>query len=78
MRRAFMSIHEAVATHLDDRTLDANVEDVAHRVERKVAQRLGIVEECIQAVREVGRRPGYYSQGRDHAATALVLRRDLT
>jgi ribosomal-protein-alanine N-acetyltransferase len=27
--------------------------------------------------REVGRRPGYYSQGRDHAATALVLRRDL-
>jgi len=28
--------------------------------------------------REVGRRPGYYSQGRDRAATALVLRRDLT
>ena len=28
--------------------------------------------------REVGRRPGYYQQGRDHAATALVLRRDLT
>ena len=27
--------------------------------------------------REVGRRPGYYSQGRDRAATALVLRRDL-
>jgi ribosomal-protein-alanine N-acetyltransferase len=27
--------------------------------------------------REVGRRPGYYTQGRDHAATALVLRRDL-
>jgi ribosomal-protein-alanine N-acetyltransferase len=27
--------------------------------------------------REVGRRPGYYQQGRDHAATALVLRRDL-
>jgi ribosomal-protein-alanine N-acetyltransferase len=26
---------------------------------------------------EVGRRPGYYRQGRDHAATALVLRRDL-
>ena len=28
--------------------------------------------------REVARRPGYYSQGRDRAATALVLRRDLT
>jgi ribosomal-protein-alanine N-acetyltransferase len=27
--------------------------------------------------REVGRRPGYYTQGRDHPATALVLRRDL-
>jgi [ribosomal protein S18]-alanine N-acetyltransferase len=27
--------------------------------------------------REVGRRPGYYQQTRDHAATALVLRRDL-
>jgi ribosomal-protein-alanine N-acetyltransferase len=27
--------------------------------------------------REVGRRPGYYSQGRERAATALVLRRDL-
>ena len=26
---------------------------------------------------EVGRRPGYYQQGRDTAATALVLRRDL-
>jgi ribosomal-protein-alanine N-acetyltransferase len=27
--------------------------------------------------REVGRRPGYYRQGRDSPATALVLRRDL-
>jgi ribosomal-protein-alanine N-acetyltransferase len=27
--------------------------------------------------REVGRRPGYYQQGRDHATAALVLRRDL-
>jgi ribosomal-protein-alanine N-acetyltransferase len=27
--------------------------------------------------REVGRRAGYYQQGRDHPATALVLRRDL-
>ena len=27
--------------------------------------------------REVGRRPGYYQQGRDQAAAALVLRRDL-
>jgi ribosomal-protein-alanine N-acetyltransferase len=27
--------------------------------------------------RDVGRRPGYYSQGRDHAATAVVMRRDL-
>jgi ribosomal-protein-alanine N-acetyltransferase len=27
--------------------------------------------------REVGRRPGYYSQGRNRATTALVLRRDL-
>jgi ribosomal-protein-alanine N-acetyltransferase len=26
---------------------------------------------------QVGRRPGYYAQGRDKAATALVLRRDL-
>src|SRR3954467_12142100 len=26
---------------------------------------------------EVGRRAGYYQQGRDHPATALVLRRDL-
>jgi len=28
--------------------------------------------------REVGKRPGYYQQGRDRAVTALVLRRDLT
>jgi ribosomal-protein-alanine N-acetyltransferase len=27
--------------------------------------------------REVGRRPGYYQQGRDQPAAALVLRRDL-
>jgi ribosomal-protein-alanine N-acetyltransferase len=27
--------------------------------------------------REVGRRPGYYQHGRDRAASALVLRRDL-
>jgi len=27
--------------------------------------------------REVGRRPGYYRQDRDRAATALILRRDL-
>jgi ribosomal-protein-alanine N-acetyltransferase len=27
--------------------------------------------------REVGRRPGYYQQGRNLAATALILRRDL-
>ena len=26
---------------------------------------------------QVGRRPGYYAQGRDKAAAALVLRRDL-
>jgi ribosomal-protein-alanine N-acetyltransferase len=37
---------------------------------RRLYQRAGF--------REVGRRPGYYQQGRDHAATALVLRRDLT
>jgi ribosomal-protein-alanine N-acetyltransferase len=36
---------------------------------RRLYQRAGF--------REVGRRPGYYRQGRDHAATALVLRRDL-
>jgi ribosomal-protein-alanine N-acetyltransferase len=28
--------------------------------------------------RTVGRRPGYYQQGRTSAATALILRRDLT
>ena len=37
---------------------------------RRLYQRAGF--------REVGRRPGYYQQGRDRAATALVLRRDLT
>ena len=37
---------------------------------RRLYQRAGF--------REVGRRPGYYQQGRDHPATALVLRRDLT
>lgn len=36
---------------------------------RRLYQRAGF--------REVGRRPGYYRQGRDQAATALVLRRDL-
>jgi ribosomal-protein-alanine N-acetyltransferase len=36
---------------------------------RRLYQRAGF--------REVGRRPGYYQQGRDHPATALVLRRDL-
>jgi ribosomal-protein-alanine N-acetyltransferase len=36
---------------------------------RRLYQRAGF--------REVGRRPGYYQQGRDRAATALVLRRDL-
>lgn len=28
--------------------------------------------------REVGRRPGYYQQGRDKPAAALIMRRDLT
>jgi len=36
---------------------------------RRLYQRAGF--------REVGRRPGYYSQDRDRPATALVLRRDL-
>jgi ribosomal-protein-alanine N-acetyltransferase len=36
---------------------------------RRLYQRAGF--------REVGRRAGYYQQGRDKAATALVLRRDL-
>ena len=36
---------------------------------RRLYQRAGF--------REVGRRTGYYQQGRDKAATALVLRRDL-
>ena len=36
---------------------------------RRLYQRAGF--------QEVGRRPGYYQKGRDKAATALVLRRDL-
>ena len=36
---------------------------------RRLYQRAGF--------REVGRRPGYYQQGREQPATALVLRRDL-
>ena len=36
---------------------------------RRLYQRAGF--------REVGRRPSYYSQGRDRAGAALVLRRDL-
>ena len=42
----------------------------------KLFEDAGIIER--HDFREVGRRPGYYQQGRDHAATALVLRRDLT
>ena len=44
--------------------------DEVNEPARRLYQRAGF--------REVGRRPGYYQQGRDHAATALVLRRDLT
>ena len=43
--------------------------DEANEPARRLYQRAGF--------REVGRRPGYYRQGRDQAATALVLRRDL-
>ena len=42
--------------------------DEGNQPARRLYQRAGF--------REVGRRPGYYQHG-NHAATALVLRRDL-
>jgi len=68
LARALLNLHLRRLAGLGARAVFLEVDEnntAAHRL----YQRAGF--------REVGRRPGYYQQGRDKPATALVLRRDL-
>jgi ribosomal-protein-alanine N-acetyltransferase len=68
LARALLNLHLRRLAGLGARTVFLEV-DEDNSPARRLYQRAGF--------REVGRRPGYYQQGRDKAATALVLRRDL-
>ena len=67
LARALLNLHLRRLAGLGARAVFLEV-DEDNEPARRLYRRAGF--------REVGRRPGYY-QGRDHAATALVLRRDL-
>jgi ribosomal-protein-alanine N-acetyltransferase len=67
--RALLGIHLRRLAGLGARAVFLEV-DEGNEPARRLYARAGF--------REVGRRPGYYRQGRETAATALVLRRDLT
>ena len=68
LARALLDLHLRRLAGLGARTvfLEVDEDNVAARA---LYERAGF--------REIGRRPGYYRQDRDAAATALVLRRDL-
>jgi ribosomal-protein-alanine N-acetyltransferase len=68
LARALLNLHLRRLAGLGSRAVFLEV-DEDNAPARRLYQRAGF--------REVGRRPGYYQQGRDKAATALVLRRDL-
>ena len=68
LARALLNLHLRRLAGLGARAVFLEV-DEDNEPARRLYRRAGF--------REVGRRPGYYQQGRDHAATALVLRRDL-
>jgi ribosomal-protein-alanine N-acetyltransferase len=68
LARALLNLHMRRLAGLGARAVFLEV-DEENEPARQLYRRAGF--------REVGRRPGYYQQGRDHAATALVLRRDL-
>ena len=69
LARALLNLHLRRLAGLGANAVFLEV-DEDNEPARRLYQRAGF--------REVGRRPGYYQQGRDRAATALVLRRDLT
>ena len=69
LARALLNLHLRRLAGLGAHAVFLEV-DEDNEPARRLYQRAGF--------REVGRRPGYYQQSRDHAATALVLRRDLT
>jgi ribosomal-protein-alanine N-acetyltransferase len=66
--RALLNLHLRRLVGLGARAVFLDV-DENNAAARALYRRAGF--------REVGRRPGYYRKGRDQAATALVLRRDL-
>jgi ribosomal-protein-alanine N-acetyltransferase len=68
LARALLDLHLRRLAGLGARAVFLEV-DEENEPARRLYQRAGF--------REVGRRPGYYSQGREQAAAALVLRRDL-
>jgi ribosomal-protein-alanine N-acetyltransferase len=68
LARALLDLHLRRLAGLGARAVFLEV-DEDNEPARRLYRRAGF--------REVGRRPGYYQQGRDAAATALVLRRDL-
>ena len=68
LARALLNLHLRRLAGLGAHAVFLEV-DEDNEPARRLYQRAGF--------REVGRRPGYYQQGRDKAATALVLRRDL-
>ena len=68
LARALLNLHMRRLAGLGARAVFLEV-DEDNEPARRLYRRAGF--------REVGRRPGYYQQGRDHAATALLLRRDL-
>ena len=68
LARALLNLHLRRLAGLGTNAVFLEV-DEDNEPARRLYQRAGF--------HEVGRRPGYYQQGRDKAATALVLRRDL-
>ena len=68
LARALLNLHLRRLAGLGARAVFLEVEE-GNEPARRLYARAGF--------REVGRRPGYYQQGRDRPATALVLRRDL-
>ena len=68
LARALLNLHLRRLAGLGAQTVFLEV-DEDNKPARRLYQRSGF--------REVGRRPGYYQQGRERPGNALVLRRDL-